>query len=213
MSFQQRRLSNKTQVPRLMSEEDLFSTFAGYGPIKELMIIRDRHTGQHRGCAFVTFYKTADGQRAVEDLHDNVTLPNGRKPLQVRPANESPSVSTPIQENKLFVGMTSRNADENVIQEFFEPFGEIREIYLIRNADGSNKGCAFLKFAQAESALAAIEALNDKVVMEGATRPLIVKFADTRAMKKTRQGVRGRAPAFYHAPAFPMYHGYQVGSF
>ena len=164
-----------------MSEEDLFSTFTGFGPIKELMIIRDRHTGQHRGCAFVTFYKTSDGLQAIEDLHDKVTLMNGRKPLQVRTANEGTALSTPLQENKLFVGMTARNADENALRELFDPFGELREIYLIRNADGSNKGCAFLKFAHAESAMAAIEALNDKVVMEGASRPLIVKYADTRA--------------------------------
>lgn len=196
------------QVPRSMSEEDLFSTFTWFGPIKELMIIRDRHTGQHRGCAFVTFYKTSDGLQAIEDLHDKVTLMNGRKPLQVRPANEGAALSTPLQENKLFVGMTARNADENALRELFDPFGELREIYLIRNADGSNKGCAFLKFAHAESAMAAIEALNDKVVMEGASRPLIVKYADTRAQKKTRQGVRGRGQHFYHPPAYSMY-GYQ----
>jgi CUG-BP- and ETR3-like factor len=196
-----------------MSEEDLFSTFTGFGPIKELMIIRDRHTGQHRGCAFVTFYHTADGLKAVEDLHDKVTLSNGRKPLQVRPANENPSNVTapPLQENKLFIGMTSRNADENSIRELFSPFGEIREIYLIRNADGSNKGCAFLKFEHAESAMAAIEALNEKVVMEGASRALVVKYADSRAQKWSRQRGRGRGPPFYHPPAFSMY-GYQVGS-
>lgn len=191
-----------------MSEEDLFSTFTGFGPIKELMIIRDRHTGQHRGCAFVTFYHTADGLKAVEDLHDKVTLASGRKPLQVRPANESPSTTQPMQENKLFVGMTSRNADENSIRELFSPFGVIREIYLIRNADGSNKGCAFLKFEHPESAIAAIEALHDNVVMEGASRPLIVKYAESRAQKWTKQRSRGRGQPFFHAPAFSMY-GYQ----
>lgn len=193
-----------------MSEEDLFSTFTGFGPIKELMIIRDRHTGQHRGCAFVTFYHTADGLKAVEDLHDKVTLAGGRKPLQVRPANESPSAIQPMQENKLFVGMTSRNADENSIRELFSPFGVIREIYLIRNADGTNKGCAFLKFEHPESAIAAIEALHDNVIMEGASRPLIVKYAESRAQKWTKQRIRGRGQQFYHAPAFSMY-GYQVG--
>ena len=88
--------------------------------------------------------------------------------------------------------MTSRNADEDSIRELFSPYGEIREIYIIRNADGSNKGCAFLKYADNESALNAIEALNDNFTMEGATRPLIVKFADTKAQRKARSNAQAR---------------------
>jgi RNA recognition motif-containing protein len=87
------------QVTRTMSEEDIFSTFTGFGLIKELMINHDRYTGQHTGCAFVIFYHTADGLKAVGDLHDKGTLASGRKPLQVRPANESPSTTQPKQEN------------------------------------------------------------------------------------------------------------------
>jgi hypothetical protein len=56
--------------------------------------------------------------------------------------------------------MTSRNAGENLIWELFSPFGVIREIYLIRNANGSNKGCTLLI-----SAIAVIEALHNNVVM------------------------------------------------
>ena len=44
------------QVPKSISEEGLFLTFSVYGPIKELLVIRDKYTGQHRGCAFVTFW-------------------------------------------------------------------------------------------------------------------------------------------------------------
>ena len=122
--------------------------------------------------------------------------------------------------------MTSRNADEDSIRELFAPFGLIKEIYIIRNADGSNKGCAFLKFEDNDSALAAIEALNDKVTMEGATRPLIVKFADTKARRnrpRTAASVRlqaaGHQPGMHastqagyylgHGPV-PVYHNYQV---
>lgn len=178
------------QVPKNMEETDLTCTFQDYGDIKEILVIRDRHTGQHRGCAFVTFYSPADAARVIEALHDKFTFPDGRKPVQIKPASEPSSSSTPTitpeQENKLFVGMTSRNADENSIRELFESYGEIREIYIIRNADGSNKGCAFLKFSENESAVRAIEEMNDKFTMDGATRPLIVKFADTKAQRKAR---------------------------
>jgi len=210
------------QVPKSLAEEDLFPTFSEFGPIKELTVIRDKHTGQHRGCAFVTYWSASAAEKVQEVLHDQLTFPNGRKPVQIRPAIGSNSApATPEQENKLFIGMTSRNADEHAIRELFAPFGEIREIYIIRNADGSNKGCAFLKFSQRGSALSAIDMLNSKVVMDGATRPLIVKFADTKAQRRARgngmprMGGPGRgqsghgANSPYFIPPVPVYTNYQ----
>lgn len=93
----------------------------------------------------------------------------------------------PVQENKLFVGMLSRKADEDEVREMFSPFGDIQEIYMIRNADGSSKCAAFLRFAERESAVRAIDVLNHSAVMEGATRPLIVKFADNKQQRQARQ--------------------------
>jgi len=221
------------QVPKNMEETDLTLTFQEYGEIKEILVIRDRITGQHRGCAFVTFYNPADAARVIDVLHDKFIFPDGRKPVQIKPASEPSNSSTPAitpeQENKLFVGMTSRNADENSIRELFEEYGEIREIYIIRNADGSNKGCAFLKFAENESAVRAIEEMNDKFTMDGATRPLIVKFADTKAQRKARTsnaasrlansgGHHGTIPSpqsgYYLTPGHhvPVYPNYQQGT-
>jgi CUG-BP- and ETR3-like factor len=90
-------------------------------------------------------------------------------------------------ENKLFIGMLSRKAGEAEVRELFAPFGEIREIYMIRNSDGSSKCAAFLRYGKRESATQAIESLNNNFVMEGATRPLIVKFADTKNQRQMRQ--------------------------
>jgi len=89
-------------------------------------------------------------------------------------------------ENKLFVGMLPRKAEEEDVREMFSHFGEIREIYMIRNPDGSSKCAAFLKFANRESAVQAIEQLNGVEVMEGAQRPLIVKFADNKQQRQQR---------------------------
>lgn len=72
-----------------MSEEDIFPIFEPFGPLKDLAIIRDKHTGLHRGCAFVTYWASADGERAQEALHDNFTFPGGRRPAQVKPAEPS----------------------------------------------------------------------------------------------------------------------------
>jgi len=217
------------QIPKQLAEEDIFPTFVEYGPIKDLMIIRDKITSQHRGCAFVTFWSSISASRAQEELHDKYHFPGARKAVQIKPAsNNNEQQPVAEQENKLFVGMTSRNADEDTLRELFSPFGEIREIYIIRNADGSNKGCAFLKFVHKEAALAAIDNLHEKYQMEGATRPLIVKFADSRGQRRGRpgpqkmsgghgqgqqlgQGRGGQGNPFYmqSGPPVPVYPGFQ----
>ena len=93
---------------------------------------------------------------------------------------------TLVPENKLFIGMLSRKASEEEVRELFAPFGEIREIYMIRNADGTSKCAAFLRFVKRESAIQAIENLHNNIVMDGSARPLIVKFADNKQQRQQR---------------------------
>ena len=78
-----------TQVPKTMGEEDIFPTFDAFGPLKDVAIIRDKHTGLHRGCAFVTYWSASDAHRAQQALHDNYTFPGARRPAQVKPAEPS----------------------------------------------------------------------------------------------------------------------------
>lgn len=72
-----------------MSEEDIFPTFDPFGPLKDVAVIRDKHTGLHRGCAFVTYWSAADAESAQEALHDKYTFPGARRPAQVKPAEPS----------------------------------------------------------------------------------------------------------------------------
>ena len=170
-------------------------------------MIRDKHTGLHRGCAFVTYWQAADAETAQEALHDKFTFPGGRRPAQVKPAEPS------VPENKLFIGMLSRKAGETEVRELFDPFGEVREIYMIRNADGSSKCAAFLRYVKREAAVIAIDSLNQSIVMDGATRPLIVKFADNKLQRQARlmrNNRRDHILATMRGP--PPFQAYQVCS-
>jgi len=80
------------------------------------------------------------------------------------------------KEHKLFIGMLPRSHTEKHLHDMFAPFGEIREIHIIRGPDGSSKGCAFVKFTERVAAIVAIEFFND-YILPGTTRPLVVKFA------------------------------------
>lgn len=105
--------------------------------------------------------------------------------------------------------MLSRKAGEDEIRELFAAFGEIREIYMIRNADGSSKCAAFLRYVEREAAIHAIENLHNNIVMEGAARPLIVKFADNKHQRQQRhlRNIRRQEMlnAMGVAPGYPNY--------
>jgi hypothetical protein len=66
------------QVPRTMEEDDLRPVLEVFGPLEDLVIIRDKLTGAHRGCAFASFYAREAAEKAIEELHNKVTLPNVR---------------------------------------------------------------------------------------------------------------------------------------
>lgn len=129
-------------------------------------------------------------------------------PLQVRFAE------TPLdRENKLFIGMLPKTFSEQELQQMFQPYGDLKEVHIIRGPEGSPKGCAFVKFISKDAAVMAIDNLNE-TIPHGATRPLVVKFADN---KKTPKGGRGddyplplaSKPDFWYgasadgAPAYP----------
>lgn len=76
------------QVPKTMEETDLFPILEKFGPMENITIIRDSNTGQHRGCAFVTFLKKESAEACQNELHDKVILDGGKKPVQVKPAGK-----------------------------------------------------------------------------------------------------------------------------
>mmetsp|Transcript_3750 Transcript_3750/g.10644 ORF Transcript_3750/g.10644 Transcript_3750/m.10644 type:complete len:432 (+) Transcript_3750:583-1878(+) len=190
-----------------MNEEDIFPTFDSFGPLKDVSIIRDKHTQLHRGCAFVTYWNASDAEQAQEALHGKHVFPGARRPAQVKPAEPS------VPENKLFIGMLSRRAGEEEVRELFQPYGDIREIYMIRNADGTSKCAAFLRYVNRDSAIQAIENLHNNMVMEGAARPLIVKFADNKHQRQQRHMRNARRQELMVHPGgvyAGAYHGHHM---
>ena len=74
------------QVPKNMAEEDLAFVFEPYGRILDLTIIRDRRSGNHRGCAFVTYESGEEAMKVVDEMHGKYTFEGASWPAQVRPA-------------------------------------------------------------------------------------------------------------------------------
>lgn len=174
------------QVPKQMEEPDLFAIFEKYGPMEDVAIIRDKHTGQHRGCAFVTFLQKESAELCEKELHGTFVFEGGKRPVQVRPAGWK-------EDNKIFVGMLPKDVTEEMVYRVFEPYGEITGVFVIQSTDGYRKGCAFVKYVNRIDAHKAIEELHNKVVFENSDRPLIVKIADSKK-DKNKTSLHNPAP-------------------
>ncbi|XP_078583219.1 CUGBP Elav-like family member 2 isoform X48 [Branchiostoma floridae x Branchiostoma japonicum] len=178
------------QIPRSMDEKDLRQMFEEFGPVYQLNVLRDRATGQSRGCCFVTFYRRKDAIAAQNALHNLKTMPGMSHPIQMKPANNenrNANGECPVEERKLFVGMVSKKCNESDVRIMFAPYGTIEECTVLRDQNGQSRGCAFVTFSTRASALNAIKALHQSQTMEGCSSPLVVKFADTQKDKEQKR--------------------------
>ena len=62
------------QIPRNMSEQELKSMFEEYGNVYQLNVLRDKQSGESKGCCFVTFFTRKAALNAQNALHNLKTL-------------------------------------------------------------------------------------------------------------------------------------------
>lgn len=172
------------KIPTFMREAELREMLADFGQIYELKLLRDRNTGESRGCCFVTFYDKQSALSAQTALHNRKIMPTMSEPVQVRPADEDRG------ERKLFVGMISKKLDEQGVKMLFGSFGLIEDCVILRDEMGRSRGCAFVTFESKQSALNAIKGMHRSQLMENCSAPINVRFADSYQTRKVRSRTR-----------------------
>ncbi|XP_071134473.1 CUGBP Elav-like family member 2 isoform X26 [Mytilus edulis] len=171
------------QIPRSMDENEIRKMFEEFGPVFQLNVLRDKLTGQSKGCCFVTFYTRKAALDAQNALHNIKTMAGMHHPIQMKPADSEKR----SDERKLFVGMISKKCSENDIRMIFSPFGSIEDCTVLRDQNGQSRGCAFVTYVNRQSAQNAIKSLHHSQTMEGCNAPVVVKFADTQKEKEQKK--------------------------
>lgn len=180
------------QIPRHLSENELKAIYEPFGEISDLVILRDRSTGQSRGCGFVTYSTKEAADKAIAETNEKTQV--GGRTLQTRYANkpgEQHMEPNADGQWKVFVGMLDRNSNEAAVEALFNNYGKVLEVFLmVDKATGGYKGCGFVKYAEKEEALSAISNLHGKYTDGSAPKALVVRMADTEQQKQQRRQVR-----------------------
>lgn len=172
-------------IPRAATEEEIRFLFEEHGEIVEVVLLKDKRTGQQQECCFVKYATLEEADRAVRALHNQYTFPGGVMPIKVKYADGERErlggLGAP--EFKLYVGCLNKQASRREIEEIFSAYGFIEDVYIVRDELRQSRGCAFIQFSHRDMAVAAINALNGTYVMRGCDQPLIVRFADPKKPK------------------------------
>jgi len=122
------------QVPNNSTEENVREVFAPYGTVSDVMFLKNKVTGQHRGCAFVTYETAEEAQAAIDAMNDKVTLEGAKRTMilrvagQNRPASEGGAAGG---DHKLYIGMLSKTTTVEELRTMFESYGIVLDAFLM----------------------------------------------------------------------------------
>jgi RNA-binding protein 39 len=163
-----------SQLTKKTTEKDLERFFGEIGKVKNVIMLRDKVTGVHRGFAYV---EMAELEHIPNCLLFNNVVPDFQKfPILVKaseaeknflakkdpfsttyePAQaQVPGVDNSSPELRLYVGNIHISIDEAALRSVVETFGPVESVKLHRDNLGNSKGFAFVKFLTKDAAMKA----------------------------------------------------------
>jgi len=144
--------------PPEYDESSMRKLFDGYGEIASIRFPSLKYNARRRFC-YVQFL-TSEMARAAETAMDNKML-DGLHKLVAKvsdPDAKKQRSGAQAEGRELFVKNLDRDASEEEIKTFFEGYGIVANMNVVKLVNGKKTGTAFIVFATVEDATAAIKA-------------------------------------------------------
>ena len=171
-------------------EEHLRSYFKEFGPIIDCTIMRDAHN-QSRGFGFVLFENASSIDDIIASKKDGGTFTLDDHHIEVKralpkvPGGSAGTSRTGGLYRKIFVGGLPSTIVETDLRKYFEKFGRVNEVELLRERGTQRvRGFAFVTFDDEDSADKCIQRRTHEIckkvceVKRAQTRSNLTKFDD-----------------------------------
>ena len=151
-----------------VSEAMLFEIFNMIGPVASIRVCRDAVTRRSLGYAYVNYLNSADGERALDQLNYSIIK---NRPCRIMWSQRDPALRKTGQGN-IFIKNLDEAIDNKALHDTFAAFGNVLSCKVATDETGKSRGYGYVHYETAESAEAAIKAvnrmlLNDKQVFVG----------------------------------------------
>ncbi|XP_032493257.1 RNA-binding protein 45 isoform X1 [Phocoena sinus] len=148
-------------ISKYTPESVLRERFSPFGEIQDIWVVRDKHTKESKGIAFVKFARSSQACRAMEEMHGQCLSPSDTKPIKVFIAQSRSSGSHRDVEDeeltRIFV-MIPKSYTEEDLREKFKVYGDIEYCSIIKNkVTGESKGLGYVRYLKPSQAAQAIE--------------------------------------------------------
>ena len=170
-----------SQLTAKVTDKDIKDFFSQLGAVNNVILIRDKYTGRHKGFCYV---EMADLESVPNCLLLNGLPPDFQKfPILVKAseaeknflARKDVAPSAPgthasggggrrderdMLDSRVYVGNLHVNINEEDLEQVLSQFGRVESVHIHRDELGTSKGYAFGKFARGEDAARAITKLS-----------------------------------------------------
>ncbi|XP_076017937.1 RNA-binding protein 45 isoform X2 [Genypterus blacodes] len=145
---------------RSVTEDVLRDSFAVFGDVQGVWVVKDKQTKESKGICYVKFAKSSQACTAMEEMHGKV-LEDGTKPIKVFIAQSRSSTSHRDVEDeeltRIFV-MIPKTFSEEDLKNTFKEYGDIEYCVIIKNKfTGESKGLGYVRYYKPSQAALAIE--------------------------------------------------------
>jgi RNA-binding protein 39 len=184
-----------------VNERDLYSFFRSECGCKvvDVILMRDKRTGRHKGCAYIELARLEDIPRALEwndkppsfqrfpiavkapDLSFITTDVSAATVEALTEAAMYPSLSGSTSALNVYVGNIDTNVTQPQLQAIFSQFGDLEKVSLQFDiATGISKGFAFFGFRDPKVANLCIQVMSGQQIAGRSLYVLLVISFATR---------------------------------